>query len=70
MKGTKPTTTLATSYNGYDGDRRWWVSHPDYQTTIMVAAPDADSAMVAAAKYWGRDWTRISFYCDARVWKA
>lgn len=52
-------------YEAYTGHRKYKVQHPAHGA-CYVSAPDADSAMVAAAQVWGTPWTAISFYtqCD------
>lgn len=56
------------NYDGYTGASRFLVEHSKHGG-VTVGAPDADTAIVAAAKYWKRDWTRYSFYKDCSVSK-
>lgn len=53
-------------FEDYRGKRQFDVSHPKYGT-VLVTAPDGDAAMVAAAKAWGTNWTRLEFYTACTV---
>lgn len=53
----------------YGGKNRFEVRHPKYDT-VRVAAPDENSAIVAAASLWGVPWTRYEIYAYATVIKA
>ena len=46
----------------YKGVRRWEVKHPAHKKKLVVAAPNSDSAIVAAASRWGEAWTSLDFY--------
>ncbi len=50
----------------YKGKTRFSVAHPK-QKTVRVAAPDEDSAIVAASSVWGVPWTRYDIYSEATV---
>lgn len=49
-------------FAGYTGKKRFGVSHPDRAKRLVVAAPDVDAAMVAAAGYWKERWQEYRFY--------
>lgn len=57
------------TFGEYGGKNKFYVSHPAH-TPILVAAPDEDSAMVAAADYWGERWQSYSYYPYVTVNKA
>ena len=46
----------------YTGSKRFLVTHPAHKRTIIVAAPKPESAIVAAADFWGETWTNYGFY--------
>lgn len=54
------------AFDGYYGSRQFTVCHPKYGT-VLATAPDGDAAMVAAAKAWGTNWTRLEFYTACTV---
>ena len=54
-------------YNSYSGKRRFEVEHPRHAGHLTIAAPDMNSAIVAAAKRWGEKWTDYDFYAFCRV---
>lgn len=56
------------NYDGYRGAKRFLVEHPEHGRAT-IAAPDADTAIIAAAKFWKLDWTRCSFYTNCMVSK-
>ena len=56
----------STRFAGYDGDKRWEVSHPAHPT-VKVTAPDEESAIYQAAAMWRDDWTRIACYAYAKA---
>lgn len=67
----KPKTNARTPFDvayeksdgtEYKGVRRWEVQHPKHKKSLRVAAPDENSAIVAAAKRWGETWTSLDFY--------
>lgn len=59
----------AGRYEHYRGKKTWSVSHPGYgQCTVL--APDRDSAVVAAARVFGTQWTKTEFYTQCEVAKA
>lgn len=54
MKTRAPKAVSAdAAYEGYTGRKRFEVEHPAHRRRIIVAAPNADSAIVAAAARWG-----------------
>ena len=58
------------AYQDYSGSKRYIVSRPAHAgDDLTVAAPDENSAMVAAADRWGEKWTKIDFYCNCKVIK-
>ena len=54
-------------YEDYSGKKRFEVTHPSHKRRLIVAAPDAASAIVAAADKWGERWTAYSFYAYCLV---
>lgn len=58
------TPRRSSRFDGYDGDKRWEVSHPEHRT-VKVSAPDEASAIYTAALLWRTDWTRITCYAYA-----
>ena len=54
-------------YEDYSGKKRFEVTHPSHKRRFFVAAPDAASAIVAAADKWGERWTAYSFYAYCLV---
>ncbi len=56
-------------YGGYSGKNRFFVHHEKYGE-CRVAAKDENSAIVAAASFFGAKWTKIEFYANCRVTKA
>lgn len=52
-------------FEDYRGKKIFIIRHPEHRS-IKVCAPDQNSAIVEAAKYWGVKWTSYSFYayCD------
>lgn len=54
-------------YEDYFGKKRFEVTHPSHKRRLFVAAPDAASAIVAAADKWGERWTAYSFYAYCLV---
>lgn len=67
-KKTAPEKAVAR-YQDYKGSKLWTVSHPEHRT-VTVAAPDANSAIVAASTVWRVKWTAIEIYTQATVIKA
>ena len=67
MKGYDSAVKIDAVFDGYIGKKRWSVSHPDHKKGCCVSAPDEASALMTAAKYWDRDWTRIEFYAYAEA---
>ena len=57
------------AFEGYRGNRRYTVSHPEYSGVLMVAAPDDVAAIVAAAEYWQARWQSFSVYafCESKL---
>ena len=58
----------APAADGYRGDRYWLVRHPQ-DGAVMVRAPDRGSAIIVAARYWGRDVRKAEWREDADVMK-
>ena len=58
------------AFEHYRGRRRYTVAHPAHKKTLIVAAPDEVSAIVAAAKKWKERWQSVDFYafCEVRVY--
>lgn len=54
-------------YERYSGKKRSEVENPRHRGRLTVAAPDENSAIVAAALYWGERWTSYDFYAYCRV---
>lgn len=54
-------------FNGYTGKKCFSVLHPDYPP-ITAAAPDENSAIVAAAKKLGVRWQTYGFYSWCSVY--
>lgn len=67
-KKTAPEKTIAR-YQDYKGSKLWNVSHPEHRT-VTVAAPDANSAIVAACTVWRVKWTAIEIYSQANAIRA
>lgn len=68
MKTRAPKAVSAdVAYENYTGRKRFEVEHPAHRRRIIVAAPNADSAIVAAAARWGERWQKYSFYAYCRV---
>lgn len=66
MATTKiPRKDYDTAFDGYTGTKRWYVRHPAFSNSLTVAAPDSDSAMKAAADFWGQPFTAYAFYAYA-----
>ena len=54
-------------YKDYGGKKRFRVEHPDISFPLFVAAPDENSAIVAAAEKLERKWTDYDFYAFCNV---
>lgn len=68
MKTRTPKAASAdVAYENYTGRKRFEVEHPAHRRRIVVAAPNADSAIVAAAARWGERWQAYNFYAYCRV---
>ena len=68
MKAKTPKAVSAdAAYENYTGRKRFEVEHPAHRRRIIVAAPNEDSAIVAAAARWGERWQEYSFYAYCRV---
>ena len=50
----------------YHGQKRYRVEHPEHKT-VVVAAPDENADIMAAAKYWDEKWTTYDYYAYATV---
>ena len=59
----------APTFEGYEGAKMFVVSHPKHRD-VIVHAPDADAAIVAAAKYWRERWQAWEFYSPCVVRKS
>lgn len=66
-KETNKIAFFDARYEDYSGKKRFEVTHPSHKRRLFVAAPDAASAIVAAALYWGERWTSYDFYAYCRV---
>lgn len=53
-------------FDDYHGTKRFRVEHPDHKA-VVVAAPDEYAAIMAAAKYWDKNWTAYDFYAYTTV---
>ena len=60
-------TYFDCAFEDYKGIKRFTVSHPAHIDSLRVAAPDEQSAIVAAADRLGERWTRYSFYAYCTV---
>lgn len=70
MKNMKnPNDFYDVRFEDYQGKKRFEVEHPDHKEAVTTAAPDEQSAIVAAAAYWRETWTKESFYARCRVWQ-
>ncbi len=56
-------------FKNYNGKKRFYARCPG-RNEIVVAAPDYATAIVAAAEYFGEEWTKYEFYAFTDVWKA
>ena len=68
-KGGTRSAFYQARFEGYEGKNRWEVCHPSHLPTI-VAAPDENAALVAAAEFNGMRWRDYSYYAYATVLKA
>ena len=55
------------AYEDYSGTKRYMVTHPKHRNSCVAAAPDENSAIVAAARFWGKKWTDYNFYALCTV---
>ena len=55
-------------FEDYRGKKTFLVCHPKHRS-VKVCAPDRNSAIVTAAKYWGVKWASYSFYAYCEVSK-
>lgn len=62
-KGSSDAAYYDARYNGYSGKRRFEVEHPRHTGHLTIAAPDMNSAIVAAAQQWGEKWSTYGFAC-------
>lgn len=68
MKTRAPKAVNADAvYESYAGCKRFEVEHLAHRRRIIVAAPNADSAIVAAAARWSERWQAYNFYAYCRV---
>lgn len=56
-------------FESYRGKKQWSVYHPRYGR-CTVSAPDRDAAVVAAARVFGTQWTKVEFYSQCEIAKA
>lgn len=66
-KGSSDAAYYDARYNGYSGKRRFEVEHPRHAGHLTIAAPDMNSAVVAAAQRCGEKWSAYDFYAFCRV---
>jgi hypothetical protein len=66
-KGSNDATYYDARYNGYSGKKRFEVAHPRHAGRLTIAAPDMNSAVVAAAQRWGEKWSAYDFYAFCHV---
>ncbi len=67
MKKKDETEHVDAVFEDYTGKKRFTVEHAAHPP-MTVAAPDENSAMVAAAEHAGLRWQSYSYYAYARVW--
>lgn len=67
MSMSRQNNKYDIAYEGYRGQRRYIVTHPQYSGTLMVAAPDEVAAIVAAAKKWQTRWQSFEFYAFCKI---
>ena len=68
MKIKEEKKDYQACFEDYRGKKIFLACHPKHRS-IKVCAPDKNSAIVAAAKYWGVKWTSYSFYAYCEVSK-
>lgn len=61
---------VRATYDEYEGKRRYYVSHPSRKGSVLVAAPDPNSAIVAAAPLFKMKWTSYAYYSECVVQEA
>ena len=66
----KETEHIDAVYKKYGGKKRWSVKCPGHKECLRVAAPDENSAIVAAAERLGRVWREYEFYAYCEVMPA
>ena len=66
----KETEHIDAVYEKYSGKKRWDVKCPKWKGTMRVAAPDENTAIVAAAERVGEVWTKYEFYAYCEVMPA
>lgn len=66
-KGKLKEEKLDATFGDYKGSKRFTVSHPNYKKAARVAAPDENSAIVAAADFFGVKWTSYEYYAYCTV---
>ena len=66
----KETEHLDAIYKTYGGKKRWCVKVPGQKEALRVAAPDENTAIVAAAVRLGKVWTKYEFYAYCEVMPA
>lgn len=64
----KTAAGVTPTLDGYAGTKKFTVIF--HEKSVEVCAPDEQSAIVTAAKYWNRRWTDYEFYAWCRVFPA
>ena len=67
MAKRKTEVSVDAVYKDYSGKKRFRVEHPDVSYPMFIAAPDENSAIVAAAERLGRRWNEYAFYAYCNV---
>ena len=68
MKSETKINDYQACFEDYRGKKIFLACHPKHRS-VKVCAPDRNSAIVTAAKYWGAKWTSYSFYAYCEVSK-
>ena len=64
---TKETEHIDAVYKKSRGEKRWDVKAPGHKKLMRVAAPDENTAIVAAAEKLGKVWAKYEFYAYCEV---
>lgn len=51
---------------GYEGRKLWSVTWGE-DRPALIAAPTAEAAMVAAARFWGVRWQRPEYHMSVQI---